>query len=96
MSDQQSSAAAHWRRTRNLTFVTLGIWFFFAFFIHWFSAELNNYSFLGFPLGFYMAAQGSPIAFVILLYLSTRRHMDTSCPIYRADYRLSGAGVLDV
>ena len=73
MSDQQGGAATHWRRTRNLTFVTLGIWFFFAFFIHWFGAELNNYSFLGFPLGFYMAAQGSPIAFVILLYLSTRR-----------------------
>ena len=45
MSGQQGGAATHWQRTRNLTFVTLGIWFFFAFFIHWFGAELNNYSF---------------------------------------------------
>ncbi len=68
-----SAQAEHWQQTRKLTFVTLGIWFFFSFFIHWFGAELNNLSFLGFPLGFYMAAQGSPLAFVILLLWSTRK-----------------------
>ena len=83
MSGQQSGASVHWQRTRNLTFVTLGIWFFFAFVIHWFGAELNNFSFLGFPLGFYMAAQGAPIAFVVLLYVSTRRQekIDDECGV---------------
>ena len=83
MSEQQSGASVHWQRTRNLTFVTLGIWFFFAFVIHWFGAELNNFSFLVFPLGFYMAAQGAPIAFVALLYVSTRHQekIDDECGV---------------
>ena len=73
----------HWQRTRNLTFITLGIWFVFAFLIHWFGAELNQISFLGFPLGFYMAAQGSPLIFVLLLVWSTRRQekIDDECGV---------------
>lgn len=83
MSKQGSSAATHWHRTRNLTFLTLGIWFFFSFVIHWFGAELNTVSFLGFPFGFYMAAQGAPIVFVVLLYVSTRRQekIDDECGV---------------
>ncbi|MCH1568073.1 MAG: DUF4212 domain-containing protein [Alphaproteobacteria bacterium] len=82
MADKKSHAE-HWQRTRSLTFVTLAIWFFFSFFIHWFGSELNNFSFLGFPLGFYMAAQGSPIAFVILLFWSTRKQeaIDEDCGV---------------
>ena len=30
---------------------------------------LNAYSFIGFPLGFYFIAQGSLIAFVVLLFV---------------------------
>lgn len=77
------SHAEHWERTRSLTFITLGLWAFFSFFIHWFGAELNNLSFLGFPLGFYMAAQGSPLAFVLLLLWSTRRQerIDEECGV---------------
>ncbi|CAI8179799.1 MAG: Uncharacterised protein [Alphaproteobacteria bacterium] len=82
MASSQNKAT-HWQRTRNLTFVTLAIWFFFSFFVHWFGAELNTVSFMGFPLGFYMAAQGSPIAFVILLFWSTRRQeaIDQECGV---------------
>ncbi len=73
----------HWQRTRNLTFITLGIWFVFAFLIHWFGAQLNQASFLGFPLGFYMAAQGSPLIFVLLLMWSTYRQekIDEECGV---------------
>jgi len=31
--------------------------------------QLNSVTFAGFPLGFYMAAQGSLIAFVIMLFV---------------------------
>ena len=48
MASSQNKAT-HWQRTRNLTFVTLAIWFFFSFFVHWFGAELNTVSFMGFP-----------------------------------------------
>ena len=79
----QQAMTEHWERTRSLTFVTLGILFFFSFFVHWFGSELNNLTFLGFPLGFYMAAQGSPVAFVILLFWSTRRQeaIDDECGV---------------
>jgi putative solute:sodium symporter small subunit len=67
------NADAHWSRTRNLTIVTLIIWFFFSFVVHWFGAQLNEFKFLGFPFGFYMAAQGSPLVFVLLIIWSVRR-----------------------
>ncbi len=60
--------AKHWAKTRNLTIIVLVIWFFFAFVVHWFADALNAVSFLGFPLGFYMAAQGALIAFVVLIF----------------------------
>jgi len=61
-------AQEHWRRTRGLMWVTLAIWFFFSFIIHIFATALNEVVIIGFPLGFYMAAQGSLIAFVILIF----------------------------
>lgn len=58
----------HWRQTRNLMFVHLTIWFIFAFVVHWFATSLNQINFLGWPLGYYMAAQGSLIVFVVQLF----------------------------
>ena len=61
-------ALAHWAKTRSLMWVTLAIWAFFGFIIHFFVVPLNNIVILGFPLGFYMAAQGSLIVFVVLIF----------------------------
>jgi putative solute:sodium symporter small subunit len=58
---------SHWQKTA-LSWICLAIWFFFSFVIHFFVTPLNQTVFLGFPLGFYMAAQGSLIAFVVLLF----------------------------
>ena len=64
----KAQAEAHWRRTRNLMLVTLGIWFFFSIFIHLFVDVLNKIVILGFPMGWYMGAQGSLIAFVVVVF----------------------------
>jgi putative solute:sodium symporter small subunit len=48
--------------------IALAIWAFFSFVIHLFVDSLNGIVIFGFPLGFYMAAQGSLIAFVVLLF----------------------------
>jgi len=45
------------------------LWVFFGYVIHLFVDQLNSIQFLGFPLGFYMAAQGSLIAFVVMLFV---------------------------
>jgi putative solute:sodium symporter small subunit len=71
----------YWNRTRNLMFVMMGLWLFFSFIIHLFVDSLNNIVILGFPLGFYMAAQGSLIAFVIMLFWFARKQnsIDEEC-----------------
>jgi len=66
-------AEAHWTKTRNLMWFTLAVWAIFSFFIHMFVSALNNVVILGFPLGFYMAAQGSLIIFVILIFWFSHR-----------------------
>jgi putative solute:sodium symporter small subunit len=58
----------HWERTRGLMLVMLVLWIIFSFVIHMFVGQLNTIKFLGFPLGFYMAAQGSLIAFLVMLF----------------------------
>ena len=64
--------AAYWRRTSRLMWIIMALWFFFSFFVHLFAVQLNSIVFLGFPLGFYMAAQGSLIAFVVLCFWNAR------------------------
>jgi len=69
MSTEASQKVEHWRRTKNLMIVHMVIWFFFAYVVHWIAPELNKFSIFHFPLGFYMAAQGSLIAFVVQLFI---------------------------
>ena len=64
----ETKVEAHWADTQRLTYIVLGLWAFFSFIIHFFAASLNKIVILGFPLGFYMAAQGSLIAFVAMLF----------------------------
>ena len=70
ISSQQTD---HWRATRRLMIIHLTIWFIFSFAIHWFAPQLNRVSFMDFPLGYYMAAQGSLIVFVVQLFLFNRQ-----------------------
>ena len=53
--------------------ITLLLWLFFGYFIFMFGADLNSASFLGYPLAYYMCAQGSIVAFVIILFWSANR-----------------------
>jgi putative solute:sodium symporter small subunit len=53
--------------------IMLALWIFFSYVVHFFVEPLNAMKFLGFPLGFYMASQGSLIAFVAMLFLFARR-----------------------
>jgi putative solute:sodium symporter small subunit len=66
---------AHWKKTTRLMFMHLGLWLFFGYIVHMFVHVLNKVTIpiLGFPLGFYMAAQGSLIAFVVMLFFFARQ-----------------------
>ncbi len=63
-----SNKESHWVKTKNHMIVTLAIWFFFSIVIFMFGESINNASFLGYPLAYYMSAQGSLAAFVILIF----------------------------
>jgi putative solute:sodium symporter small subunit len=53
--------------------MALVIWSLFAFLVPSFVQALNLVDVLAFPLGYFMAAQGILIAFVIIGVLSARR-----------------------
>lgn len=58
----------YWKRNLKVTAVLLGIWFFVTYVIGFFSKELAGITILGFPLPFYMAAQGSLIVYVVIIW----------------------------
>ena len=57
----------YWAETRSLTTWILILWFIFSMGIFFFANYLNSFTFFGWPLGFYMAAQGSLVIFVVLI-----------------------------
>lgn len=62
-------ALAYWRRTRLLTVVLLGVWICVTFVVSWHAGELNAIEIFGFPLGFYMGAQGSLLVYLAIVWL---------------------------
>ena len=68
-----ASGDLYWLKTRRLTFALLLVWVGITFGFSWFAGELNPFSFFGFPLGFYMAAQGSLIIYLALIWFYNRR-----------------------
>ncbi len=74
-SDSQANQDEHWNKTTKLMFMHLGVWVFFGYIVHMFVYPLNKIIIpvLGFPLGFYMAGQGSLIIFVVMLFMFAKQ-----------------------
>ena len=60
--------AEYWHKNLVVTAILLFIWFVVTFVVAWYSRELNSITFIGFPLGFYMNAQGSLAIYVFLIW----------------------------
>ena len=63
----------YWNRNLRITAILLSIWFVVTFVASFFARELNEIVIFGFPLGFYMAAQGSLIIYLALIWFYNRR-----------------------
>lgn len=74
----------YWRKNLVVTAILLAIWFVVTFVEGWYARELNSLTFLGFPLGFYMSAQGSPIVYVVLIWVYAR-YMNNLDKVYDVD-----------
>ena len=68
----KATLAAYWSENKRLTTITLVIWAAVSFGAVFFAEALNAVVIFGFPLGYYLAAQGSLIVFVLLIFNYSR------------------------
>lgn len=79
----QGSDDVYWGKTSKLMITMMVLWIFFSFIVHMFVIPLNAIKVFGFPLGFYMAGQGSLIVFVVMLFWFARAqdNIDVECGV---------------
>jgi putative solute:sodium symporter small subunit len=77
----------YWRKNLVYTAILLLAWFLVTFVEAWFARELNTVTFLGFPLGFYMSAQGSLAIYVAIIgiYALLMRKLDLEYGVDEGD-----------
>jgi putative solute:sodium symporter small subunit len=63
----------YWRKNISLTGVLLGIWFVVTYVVGFFARDLNTITVFGWPLGFYMGAQGALIVYVVVIFYYAHR-----------------------
>ncbi len=64
-------AKRHWRRTLLLTWGLLGLWLVVTLLTGFLPDVLNERHFLGFPFGYYMAAQGALLVYLAIIGVHT-------------------------
>ena len=84
LTDKQNE---YWHKNLVITGILLFVWFIATFVEAWFARELNTITFLGFPLAFYMSAQGSLIIYVALIgiYAVLMRKLDVEYGVDEGD-----------
>jgi len=77
----------YWRKNLVITTILFAVWFVATFVEAWFARELNTITFFGFPLGFYMSAQGSLVIYVALIgiYALLMRKLDLEYGVDEGD-----------
>ena len=70
--------AAHWQATQRLTIVLLLVWLLTGFLTVFYARELLHLQLFGWPLPFYMAAQGASLVYLAILgvYVLAMRRAD--------------------
>jgi len=61
----------YWRKNLFITGVLLFIWFIATFVLGFYARDLS-FNFFGWPFAFYMAAQGSLIIYVVIIWYYAR------------------------
>jgi putative solute:sodium symporter small subunit len=64
----ESSHAAYWRANIKVLLILIAVWFIASFGLSILAVDwLDQFKFMGFPLGFWMAQQGSIIVFLLII-----------------------------
>jgi putative solute:sodium symporter small subunit len=71
----------------NLTLLLLVIWFVVTFVMGWFARPLAEINFFGWPLSFYMGAQGSLIIYILIIcyYASRMGKLDEEYGVHEGE-----------
>jgi putative solute:sodium symporter small subunit len=67
-----AARAAHWRRARAITALLLLAWLATTFGTVFYARQLANLTVFGWPLSFYLAAQGACLIYLLILGLYAR------------------------
>lgn len=62
----------YWQKNLRITAILLAIWFVVTYVVGFFARELNSVVLFGFPLGFYMGAQGALVIYVVIIFYYAR------------------------
>ncbi len=65
------SQKSYWAKNLRITSILLAIWFVATFVMAYFARDLS-FNFFGWPFSFYMAAQGSLIIYVLIIWYYAR------------------------
>ncbi len=77
----------YWRKNLRLTAAVLAAWFLVTFGVAWFAIPLAEIRFFGWPLSFYVAAQGALFVYVALvgLYAWVMRRRDVEHGVHEGE-----------
>lgn len=77
----------YWQRNLRITATLLAIWFVVTFVVSFYARELNTITFFGFPLGFYMGAQGALVIYVLIIWFYARymNNLDEEYGVHEGD-----------
>ena len=76
----------YWHKNLTITAFLLLIWFIVTFVMGYFARDLS-FNFFGWPFAFYMAAQGSLIVYVIIIWYYARymNALDRTYDVHEGD-----------
>jgi putative solute:sodium symporter small subunit len=77
----------YWKKNLRITAILMVIWFVVTFVIGYYAIELSTVTFMGWPIPFYMGAQGSLAIYVLIIwfYASYMNKLDREYGVHEGE-----------
>ena len=76
-----AARSVFWSRTKRLTGALLVVWLCVNLLVPWFARDLDAVQAYGFPLGYWLAAEGSLLVYLLIIavYVVAMDRLEASC-----------------